>query len=101
MDERKRTGGGLVQVCTLLYLIWLIWYMMPPARRKLLLMRAADQLRRLSRLAAAAHGRYGMMLETRGDVDEAARAYETAYQLMVRVHDQAARWYEQARGAIL
>jgi len=99
VEDRKR--AGLAQVCTLLYLIWLVWYMMPPARRKLLLMRAADQLRRLSRAAAVAHGRYGMMQELRGDVDEAARTYQTAYQLMVRVHDQAGRWYEQARGAIL
>ena len=99
MDNKKR--AALAAVCELLYLIWLVWYTMPPARRKLLLMRAADQLRRLSRLAAAAHGRYGMMQELRGDVDDAAQAYQAAYQLMSHVHDQATKWYEQARGVIL
>jgi len=99
VETKRSTAAG--QVFAWLYLIWLVWYLTPPARRKLWAMRAADQLRTLSRRAAVAHARYAMMQELQGDLDGAARAYQTAYQLMANVHDRAARWYEHARGAIL
>lgn len=99
MDERRT--NPLVTALAWLYLIFLAWYMMPPARRKLLAMRLARRLQQAARTVARAHGEYGMMRELRGDTDAAAQAYQTAYQLMIQVCDRAARWYDQARGTTL
>lgn len=98
--ETKRKGGALAQVFAWLYLICLIWYLMPPSRRKLITMRLTDELRWRSQRLAAAYGRYGMNRELKGDADAAQASYSAAYHLMRAVHDRALGWYEKTRGAI-
>ncbi len=88
----ERTAAMMSLAYGLASLLWLMWYLIPPHQRRLLLMRATWSLHQTARNAACRAGRRAMGREIRGS----SPRYRLPYILSLAA-DRAHRIYEKAR----
>lgn len=96
-EERRKRAEQRLQLATailsLIYTAYILWIMLVPEhQRRLILMRAASQVRSLSARAAFRTGHQAMGLEISGS----GRNYELPYRLS-QLRDLSGRIYERLR----
>jgi len=73
--------GRIQRIAALIVTLLAMWMMLPEFQRRLIIMRIARALQRVSGRAAHAEGRAGMASELAGHAGDAQRNYRAAFHL--------------------
>jgi len=91
-----REPGRLQRIAALALTLAMLWMMLPEYQRRLILMKTARALQRVSGRAAHVEGRAGMGSELAGRDGDAQRSYRAAFHLS-RARDAFGRALESLR----